>query len=163
HRLGETDAANGFVNRFLWICARRSKLLPDGGKIPDFNLLLPDLKEAVRRAQACEQIGRDDEARTLWHQVYASLTAERPGALGNVSGRGEPQVLRLSLLYALLDGEDTVRKEHLQAALALWAYVERSCAWIFGEGTGDRDADDLLDALRAARDKGMTRKEISAF
>ena len=29
--LTDTAAGNGFANRFLWICARRSKLLPEGG------------------------------------------------------------------------------------------------------------------------------------
>jgi len=28
-----TDTANGFANRFLWVCSRRSKLLPEGGNI----------------------------------------------------------------------------------------------------------------------------------
>ena len=31
--LQETDAANGFANRFLWLCVRRSQFLPDGGKL----------------------------------------------------------------------------------------------------------------------------------
>jgi hypothetical protein len=33
--LSETEAANGFANRFLWVSARRSKLLPDGGNLTD--------------------------------------------------------------------------------------------------------------------------------
>src|SRR5262245_57764521 len=32
--LTDTEAANGFGNRFLWVCVRRSKLLPDGGRYP---------------------------------------------------------------------------------------------------------------------------------
>jgi hypothetical protein len=29
--LKDTEAFNGFANRFLWICVRRAQLLPDGG------------------------------------------------------------------------------------------------------------------------------------
>lgn len=29
-RLTDTEAANGFANRFLWVCVRRSKRLPAG-------------------------------------------------------------------------------------------------------------------------------------
>ena len=29
--LTATELANGFANRFLWVCARRFKLLPEGG------------------------------------------------------------------------------------------------------------------------------------
>src|SRR5262245_27682577 len=34
-RLTATDRANGFANRFLYVCADRSKLLPDGGTLAD--------------------------------------------------------------------------------------------------------------------------------
>jgi hypothetical protein len=33
--LTETEAANGFANRFLWVCIRRSQLLPRGGVYPE--------------------------------------------------------------------------------------------------------------------------------
>src|SRR5262249_27827092 len=34
HRyLSETETANGFANRFLFVCVDRSKMLPEGGKI----------------------------------------------------------------------------------------------------------------------------------
>jgi hypothetical protein len=38
-----TELANGFANRFLWACAKRSKLLPDGGAPPEsrFSALAP--------------------------------------------------------------------------------------------------------------------------
>src|SRR3712207_8305102 len=37
--LSETEAANGFANRFLWIMVRRSKELPFGGGAPDTGAL----------------------------------------------------------------------------------------------------------------------------
>ncbi|WP_145269307.1 hypothetical protein [Tautonia plasticadhaerens] len=47
--LTRTDAANGFANRFLWLCVRRSKLLPFGGSIGDvdFAPLVRRLTEAA--------------------------------------------------------------------------------------------------------------------
>jgi hypothetical protein len=33
--LKRTDAGNGFGNRILWACTRRSKTLPDGGQVPE--------------------------------------------------------------------------------------------------------------------------------
>src|SRR5205814_4726395 len=70
------------------------------------------------------------------------------------------QVTRLSAIYALLDKSRVIRPEHLNAALALWDYCERSARWIFGTGTGDRSADKILRALRHA-ENGMTKTEIS--
>ncbi len=71
-------------------------------------------------------------------------------------------MVRLSILYALLDLSQIVREPHLQAALALWRYCEASAERIFGDALGDPVADELLKALRAARERGgLTRTEIS--
>jgi hypothetical protein len=159
--LAETDAVNGFANRFLWLCARRSKVLPDGGEGIDLSGLQTDLSEVLAFARVPRRLSRGSEATRIWYDVYPALSAETPGILGAVTSRAEAQVLRLSVVYALLDGCDTIGASHLRAALALWDYCLRSCAWIFGEGLGDEDADRLLAALRAA-EGGLTLTQISA-
>ena len=53
-----------------------------------------------------------------------------------------------------------IRRDHLEAALAVWRYCEDSCRYIFGDAMGDPAADSLLKALRNAPD-GMTRTDIS--
>ena len=70
-------------------------------------------------------------------------------------------MLRLSVIYALLDLSAKVEPEHLKAALALWDYCERSVGWIFGTATGNPDADRILQALRMAGKEGLTRTDIS--
>ena len=93
-------------------------------------------------------IHRDDEARTVWHQVYGPLTAERAGMFGGATTRAEAHVLRLSVLYAILDCSEWIRPEHLLAALVIWRYCEQSARWVFGDATGDPTADTILSALR---------------
>jgi hypothetical protein len=159
--LSETDSANGFANRFLWVCVKRSKLLPDGGEMVNLLPLQEWVRAALCQAELVGRMVRDEEASRLWRQVYPDLSRERPGLLGLVTNRAEAQTLRLSNLYALLDGSGLIRAEHLRAALALWDYSERSCAWIFGESTGSRDADELLEALRAAGSRGLSLTEMS--
>ena len=63
--LTETQSANGFANRFLWVCARRSKLLPEGGRIHEVDLgpLIRDLSEAVKFARSTDEVKRDEGAR----------------------------------------------------------------------------------------------------
>ena len=46
--------------------------------------------------------------------------------------RSEAQVIRLSLIYALLDSQDVITFPHLDAALAVWAYCEAWALRIFG-------------------------------
>ena len=80
--------------------------------------------------------------------------------VGALTSRAEAQVLRLSMIYALLDGEKLVRVPHLLAALAVWDYCEASVQYIFGQSLGDPAADAILEALKAAPG-GLTRTEIN--
>jgi DNA replicative helicase MCM subunit Mcm2 (Cdc46/Mcm family) len=159
--LSSTEAGNGFANRFLWVCVRRSKLLPEGGQIEqvDFASIISQLNEAIIFARTAGEIRRDDDARTFWRSIYASLSEGKPGLFGSVTSRAEAQVVRLSLLYAVLDCSPEIRLEHLQAALAVWEYCESSAKSIFGDAVGNPEADSILNALREAS-QGLTRTQI---
>jgi hypothetical protein len=159
-QISDTDAANGFGNRFLWACVRRSKTLPDGGGQPDFGDLVPRLCESVKFVRGMGEIRRDEEARKLWHAVYRDLSEGKPGLLGGMVGRAESQAMRLAVVYAALDRSQTIREPHLEAGLAVWQYAEDSARYIFGERLGDPTADAILAALRAAP-RGLTRTEIA--
>ena len=159
--LTDTAAANGFANRFLWVCAKRSKLLPEGGGLDkvDFAPITARLQKAVAFAQSVRQMQRDQKARAVWHEVYGDLSEGKPGLLGAVTSRAEAQTVRLSCLYALLDYSDVVRVKHLNAALAVWQYCEASARFIFGDALGDATADEILRELRGLSE-GLTRNEI---
>ena len=158
-----TEQANGFANRFLFCCARRSKLLPHGGRFElDLNMAL-ELSEAVKAAATVGRNGpikRDRAADDLWEQVYHDLSQSAPGMLGSITSRAEAQVMRIALLYAALDGSTSIGKDHLAAALAVWDYCEASAKYVFGDATGDPVADEILTALRTAGSDGMTRTQI---
>jgi len=160
--LAEVETANGLANRFLWLAVRRSKLLPLGGERIDLGSRAHKVALAVEQAQSVGEMPFDQQASDFWCEVYPRLTAGAPGILGAVTNRAEAQVRRLAILYALLDFHRFVALPHLLAALALWDYCERSCHWIFGGSTGDSVADEILLALHAAGDKGLTGAEISA-
>ena len=80
--------------------------------------------------------------------------------LGSVTSRATAQVLRLSLIYALLDLSPAIKLPHLEAALALWQYAEDSAKYIFGASLGDKIADSIIVALSAC-ESGLTKTEIS--
>lgn len=161
--LTETESANGFANRYLFPAVRRSKYLPEGGNIDAENLndLVTRLHSAIEFARQAGEITRSDEARELWARIYPELSEGKPGLLGAITARAEAQVLRWSCSYALLDCSATVEVDHLRAALALWRYCEDSAHWIFGTGTGNKNADRILAALKAAGQKGLTRLQIT--
>lgn len=159
--LSRTEAGNGFANRFLWVCARRSKALPDGGRLHevDFNALIKRLNAAISFARSARELRRGTRARVRWHAVYEQLSEGKPGLFGTVIARAEAQVMRLGCIYSLLDCSSVIRREHLLAALALWEYCEASARYIFGDALGDPIADGILRALHDAED-GLTRTAI---
>jgi hypothetical protein len=99
-----------------------------------------------------------EAAAKAWEAVYPELSADRPGLLGAVVARAEAQVIRLALIYALLDCTHQIDLAHLEAAMAIWAYCEESACRIFGDSLGDPVADEILIALR--RSGSMTRTDI---
>jgi hypothetical protein len=145
--LTEAEAANGFGNRFLWICTKRAQFLPEGGGQPDYSSLVQYLHNSLDLARQMGPLQRDDQVRSVWADIYPTLSGDRPGLFGNITNRAEAQVLRLSLLYAALDGSQLVRLPHLEAALAVWQYAESSARYIFGDQTGDAVADRIFEAL----------------
>ena len=165
HRvLDETEIFNGLMNRFLFTCVSRSKLLPEGGRISeeDFYEITLKLKQAVDFASQVGEMRRDDLARARWAEIYRELSAEHGGLFGSAIGRAEAQTLRLSCIYALLDSSAIVRVEHLESALAVWRYCENSAKFIFGTKLGDPIADEIK-ALLDNSHKGLSRTEISNY
>jgi hypothetical protein len=157
--LHATEFVNGFGNRFLWMYVRRSKLIPHGGKYTPDQKQIARLNEIIHWSQTVGQIGRDRGANKLWEDIYPSLSAERAGQAGALLNRAEPQVLRLSCLYALLDHSPVVRAPHLQAALAVWDYSEQSVRHIFGCSLGNKVAERILEELRHV--PALDRTDIS--
>ncbi|HKQ48609.1 MAG TPA: bifunctional DNA primase/polymerase [Phycisphaerae bacterium] len=158
--LDDTEILNGLGNRFLWVVVRRSKCLPDGGgAMSGVERVVGELRQAIEFARNVDEVRRDDNARKLWHEVYPALSEGRPGLLGAALSRAEAQVMRLSVLYALEDQSEVIRREHLEAALALWEFCERSAEYTFGDALGDPVADTILGALRQ-NPSGLERRQI---
>jgi Protein of unknown function (DUF3987)/Bifunctional DNA primase/polymerase, N-terminal len=159
--LTATEKGNGFANRILWVCARRSKSLPEGGALDRSALqeIISRIARAVEFARSTDELRRSSKARNLWGEVYPGLSAGRPGLLGAVTSRAEAQVMRIASIYALLDSSDVIKEVHLRAALALWRYAEQSARCVFGDSLGDPVADQLLRALRKST-AGLTRTDI---
>jgi hypothetical protein len=162
--LTQTETANGYANRHLFVCAERSKLLPFGGAVDRkaWGELREELTAAVAFAKSAGEVVCDGEAREIWGEVYGPLSDGRPGLAGALLARAEAHVMRLAMLYALMDRSSEIRAPHLMAAIALWENAERSVLFVFGDGLGDPLADDLLRLLRSCP-AGLTRNDITNY
>ena len=145
------DAANGFSNRFLWGFSSRTKLLPDGGKIhpEEFYDEICFLKKNIGLIHDAGSfhVHRNEEASRYWHEIYPDLTSARVGRWGSSTSRGAPQVLRISLIFCLLDGKKVIELQHLQAAKAVWDYCCNSARWAFEDFQFSPNATKLIAAL----------------
>lgn len=163
-KLKAAQLDGGTMNRFLPVASRRTKLRPDGGNIPpeildEYGVTLAGYLD---RCRLLGRVQRTAAADRLWHARYGDLRKARPdGPVAKILARAVPQVLRLSLAYALIDGYTEIDEPHLSAALAVWRYVEDTAGWMFGGEVDTGEVDALVAYIAAAGKRGRTRTEIS--
>ena len=161
HHTNHVELANGFLNRFVLVACRRVQLLPEGGH-PD-PLAPTDLPARLAAnlatARHAGPVRLDEPARTAWHHAYRQLSQPTLGLAGAITARAEAHVIRLALLYALINGHTTIELPHLTAALELHDYAARSASWTFEHATGDPLADQIHAALTHSPD-GLTRTQL---
>ncbi len=157
--LTDTEACNGFGNRFLYLLVRRSKLLPWPGEVRLDAALTKRLQAALENARTVGRLSVTPNAYALWEKSYPDLSAEMDGLVGALLARTEPYALRLAGLYALLNGGGVIDAPHLHAAMAVMDYAAASVTNIWGDATGDPVADAILEAVR--RQGSLTDSQIS--
>lgn len=164
-KLSEAERAGGTMNRFLPVMSKRSKLLPDGGNLEqaEVKALGAELAAAMDKARDLGRMSRSLDAHKHWAELYTRLASDHAGdgRVAQVVARAAPQVLRLSVMAALLDGADYIDVPHMRAAEAMWDYVEDSAWYVFSEGSGNTDLDRLKLFVDAAGLNGVTRTQVA--
>jgi len=145
-QMREADRFNGFGNRFLWCYVERQQLLPHGGEELDWSDEIQELYKCVEFANAKQRVFMDRNAREMWKRIYEELSEDAGGLVGAVTSRGEAQVIRLALIFSILDRSEYITVDHLRAAQAVWEYCEESATFIFGGATKDQHR--LIEFLR---------------
>ena len=160
--LDRISMTNGYANRFINLLVRRSRELPFGGSLDPRDLIpfADEIKRIIEVTHGVREVSFSQKARPMWEAGYHDLSKEQPGLFGSIVARAEAHVVRLALIYALLDSRNEIDPAHLEAALALWRYAEQSARYIFGDTLGDPVADTILTALRQAGPEGMARGDI---
>jgi hypothetical protein len=148
--LSSVNMVNGFGNRFLWICARRSKnvSLPRPMPHDDIAAMQHRLWELIAQAQKTGEVHLTREAAQEWKSVYNELSAETHGLTGAIVNRAEAQTMRLALVYSLLDGKRSIDTPHITSALSLWRYAEASAKCLFHDRASDPTEQKILSILK---------------
>src|SRR5262249_18304399 len=106
------------------------------------------------------QIKMTGAAHERWTAEYPALSESGDRLTDHMTARAEAQVIRLAVIYALLDRATAIEVAHLEPALALWRFCKASSSYVFGELTGDGPADVILAALRGAGATGMMKRDV---
>lgn len=141
------DVTNGMVNRFVPAITERPRLVsPFDVEDVDVTDLAGEL---LRRAAEPTHRGRwqlTSSSKDRYRQWYADFEHYRERQherVAMVLGRGPVQVVRLALIYAVLDESDVIGLPHLDAAIALWRYASMSAQRLYGVGQAGLDAEAL--------------------
>jgi hypothetical protein len=78
---------------------------------------------------------------------------------GAATARAAAQAVRLSVIYALIDGSEVVRPEHLEAAREVWRYCSDAVRHVLGHAP-DAMEDKLLEVIVSAGDKGLSGTQL---
>jgi hypothetical protein len=153
-----------FVNRFLFVVARRQPSVLDESSVP--TRVVVDhgkrLRERLELAAAFGPVERSRSADERWRSRYDELVDDDPGGLlGIVVARAPRHVLRLALVHALVEASPRVERRHMDAALALWSYCRASAALVCaGVPVPSRDLSaELLAGIAAAGRRGLSLTE----
>ena len=162
-----TDISGGSVNRLLICLSKRSRLDSRFGNIPHEVLTSAAamFSDAHTAAWGRARVDFTDNFWPTWARTYRELNRDRPESdASDATARGVPHVLRLSLLYALMDQAEKIGAQHLKAALTLWRYCEASAVWLFSSYEAETlraASTGLTEFIRKAGDEGCTRTQIN--
>ena len=145
------DQQNGLLNRFL-VCYSHRRHLRPSPRI-DWRTLethADDLGRVIRAGQRDLLFDRDRQADSLWRSIYYAMN-DLSSPIPAVEARGAPMMARLSLIFAILDGQTLIRVPHVRAAAEVWWYAVQSTRRAYGERSarfGDPTADAILREFR---------------
>ena len=97
----ECEQWDGFANRFLWVCAKRAKVMSEPPDLAEAGLNdeLSQLIETSCWAKEVEEMEREEKARKLWHKIYCEFADDdAEDAVSATTDRGDVMMLRTQML-----------------------------------------------------------------
>lgn len=155
-KLSAGELSNGFANRFMFLWAERTRLLPFPKPTPkaEVNALAQRVADVIEYAKGNKPELKDefamvlsDEAVKRWVSLYeGELNTRSSGERVNaLLDRRAPTLLRIAMLLALTDKAQTVEVHHINAALAWIRYWADSVRFIFATDDDEAASAEMSD------------------
>ncbi|WP_341927880.1 DUF3987 domain-containing protein [Nocardioides psychrotolerans] len=163
-KLDLVEVANGFANRFLHVWSAPHLAIATPGRLQSSVVaeLGGDLQLATTFAGTVGEMTRTAAFENEWNSLYYVLRLQPSGGdvFDSLTARAAPHILRLAMVYALLDQSTELDVTHLRAASALWEYCEATVAHVWGATLGSEQLDKLYAAALKAGTSGLSRTDI---
>lgn len=130
--------------------------------VDDLNAVATQIAESVLRQRARRQVHLDDSAELAWEQALPNIVAQ--GAQDIVDAckdHAAAQVLRMALIFSLLDSTAQVQAAHVEAALATWGEHFDSVMRLFGD-TLPCNLPDTIRGILIQAQAPLTTSELHA-
>jgi hypothetical protein len=168
--LNDIELSNGFANRILWCASQRRELMPDADYLDwkEQKTLPLELQSVFLQYPANSddidgpiRFKRTAAANELWKTLYRKLNDQKHVSfIDGVLVRDTSHLLKLALIYAVLDKRTEIDVVHMEAALAVCDYSQATARWLFADRTGNRLGNTIHWALLRAPE-GISRTDIS--
>ncbi len=171
------ELTNGFANRFMTICAERTRMIPFPTATPqdEVDTLAKRVIEVICKAGGDRFAERDvlqvtmsPGAQVLYAELYMAELSDQSGGetVTALLERRAPVLRRLAMLFALCDLKTEVDVQHIEAALAWTRYWTDSIKFIFNDGAGEAATAETNDTARQIvefiqKHGNATRSEIT--
>lgn len=162
--LKSVERTNGFANRFIWAWVSRDRLVPLA-KPFDMHSIKEEiqwLKDALSYGGAVSNFKLSSDGQIQFSEIYKFFNdKEYSSDIEPLTARAEPIILRMALIYALLDRTTEINKEHIEAANEVWKYSEQSVEYIFSNQKYKSSNEEKILNFIKARGGEVSRSDIS--
>jgi DnaB-like helicase N terminal domain/Protein of unknown function (DUF3987) len=168
-RLKQNYIDNGVVNRFLWVNVFSDGVLPEGGDFESIEQALsPYFRDLIRAVNFAKTerflekpIRKTRAARELWSHLYCGeLRRPKGGNYAKATIRAAPLIMRMAVIYCMLDRAREIDVGHLEGGLAFWRYCDGTAAHLFGDVKTDDHLPKIIAHLESSP-RWLSRTQIN--
>ena len=168
-RVTSSHITSGFINRWTMALIRPTAV-DDSLVAPEDIVGLDDAILRIRdglnefRDSGVHQFVLSDEADKLRRETSVWVREnEEPGAMAHLAVRFQSQTLKLTMVYAAVDGTHVISADHLRAARAVTAYSHRCARAFWGGVFLDDLTDDFMSLWRGIGYEAISLSDLSAL
>ena len=175
-RLPRASVFNGFLNRFMLIGTKnggfkrqRETIIPE----QKIDKIVQPLQDIIAWVQARTYntgtfelkwaTGVDDEYDDFRLDLEKRMDEATDRRFKAAAARGATHVMRLALMFAIIDREREIKSIHLHSAIGMWQHAEDTLRYLYQEADEHADEKLLLEMLRIAGPHGMNTKRRVAL